>query len=136
MRVKAEWGTCSQTVSLDTHTLTLAYWNNVIAIGSGKGDIITLDAITGSRVTVLSGHTDEVNCVTSSSDGRSLVSGADDNTVKLWDIQTGGVVRTFLGHCHERNSGRSPNVLVGPGVKSRVQLAAIDCRSVACVLEG
>ena len=25
---------------------------------------------------------------------------------------------------------------MGPGVESRVQLAAIDCRSVACVLEG
>ena len=33
-------------------------------------------------------------------------------------------------------SGRSLNVLEGPGVESRVQLAAIDCRSVACVLEG
>ena len=95
---KAEWGTCSRTVSLDTCTLTLAYWNNVIAIGSEKGDIITLDAITGSRMTVLSGHTDEVRCVTFSSDERSLASGADDWTVKLWDLQTGGVVRTFLGH--------------------------------------
>jgi WD40 repeat protein len=83
---------------LDTRSLTLSYWNNVIAIGSEGGDIITLDAITGSRMAVLSGHTDEVNCVTFSSDGRSLASGADDKTVKLWDMQTGGVVRTFLGH--------------------------------------
>ena len=37
--------------------------------------------------------------------------------------------------CHERNSSWSPNVLVGPGVEKRVQLAAIGCRSVACVLE-
>ena len=27
-------------------------------------------------------------------------------------------------------------MLVGPGVEKQVQLAAIDCRSVACVLEG
>ena len=27
-------------------------------------------------------------------------------------------------------------MLVGPGVKNRVQLAVIDCCSVACVLEG
>ena len=27
-------------------------------------------------------------------------------------------------------------MLVGPGVENQVQLAAIDCRSVACVLEG
>ena len=95
---KAEWGTCSRTVLLDTHTLTLTYWNNVIAIGSEKGEITTLDGITGSRMAVLSGHTEQVNCVTFSSDGRSLASGADDMAVKLWDIQTGGVVRTFLGH--------------------------------------
>ena len=39
-------------------------------------------------------------------------------------------------YCHECNSGRSPNVLVGPRVKKQVQLAAIDCHSVACVLEA
>ena len=38
--------------------------------------------------------------------------------------------------CHERNSSWSPNVLVGPGVKKRVQQVAIDYCSVACVLEG
>ena len=95
---KTQWGTCSRTVLLDTRTQTLSYWNNIIAIGSESGDIITLDAITGSRIAILSEHTDEVRCVTFSSDGRSLASGGDDNTVKLWDMQTGGVVRTFLGH--------------------------------------
>ena len=95
---KTEWGTCSRTVLLDSRTRTLSYWNNVIAIGSVNGEIITLNAITGSRMTVLSGHTAEVSCVTFSSDGRSLASGANDNTVKIWDMQTGGVVRTFLGH--------------------------------------
>ena len=43
---------------------------------------------------------------------------------------------TAAAMCHKRNSDQSLNVLVGPGVESRVQLAAIDCRSVACVLEG
>ena len=33
-----------------------------------------------------------------SADGRSLVSGSIDKTVKLWDVQTGGVVETFYGH--------------------------------------
>ena len=95
---KAEWGTCSRTVLLDIAILTLSYWNNVIVIGSWGWSIIILDAITGSRKAILSGHTKGVRCVTFSSDGRSLASGADDSTIKLWDIQTGGVVRTFLGH--------------------------------------
>ena len=95
---RAEWGTCSRTVSLDTHVLALSYWNNTFAVGSGNKDIIILNAITGTQIAVLSGHTDQVNCLTFSSDGMSLVSGSDDDTVKLWDIQTGGVVKTFYGH--------------------------------------
>ena len=95
---RAEWGACSRTVLLGTTPKSLSYWNNVIAIGCDVGDIIVLDAITGSRITALSGHQHYVFCVTFSSDGRSLASGAYDKTVKLWDMQTGGVVRTFLGH--------------------------------------
>ena len=95
---RAEWGTCSRIVSLDRCIWSLSYWNSTIAVGSGNRDIIILDAITGSQMAVLSGHTDEVNCVTFSSDGRSLASGSDDETIKLWDVQTGGVVKTFHGH--------------------------------------
>ena len=46
----------------------------------------------------LSRCTDCVGSLAFSSDGRSLVSGSDDKTVKLWDIQTGGVVKVFTGH--------------------------------------
>ena len=54
--------------------------------------------ITGSQTAILSGHTDDVNSVTFSSDGKSLASGSDDKTVKLWDLQTGGAIKTFSGH--------------------------------------
>ena len=95
---EAEWGKCSRTVSLGSFTWALSYWNNTIAVGSEEGDIIILDAITGSKLAILSGHLQEVGCFTFSSDGRLLVSGSDDKTVKLWDVQTGGVVKTFYGH--------------------------------------
>jgi len=61
-------------------------------------DIIILNAITGSQTAVLSGHEGPVFSVAYSPDGISLVSGSLDNTVKLWDVQTGGVVKTFYGH--------------------------------------
>ena len=93
-----EWGTCSRTVSLDSPVKCLSYWNNTIAVGSWSKNIIILNAITGIKEAILSGHTDGVRSVTHSSDGRLLASGSDDKTVKLWDIQTGGVVKTFHGH--------------------------------------
>ena len=92
------WGACSRTVSLDTPTLALSYWNNTIAVGSKPGDTILLDAITGSQRAILSGHTGEINTLAFSPDGKSLVSGSDDQAVKLWDVQTGGVIKTFFGH--------------------------------------
>ena len=92
------WGKCSRTVLLGDCTWTLSYHNNTIAIGTGCGDIIILNAITGNQIAILSGHTDEVNSVMFSSDGTLLISGSDDKTVKLWDVQTGGVIKTFYGH--------------------------------------
>ena len=96
--VPVGWGVCSRTIPLSSRTLTLSHHGKSIAVGSGPGDIIIFDAITGSQLAVLSGHTREVNCIVFSSDGTSLVSGSDDRTVKLWDIQTGGIVKTFFGH--------------------------------------
>jgi len=93
-----QWGMCSRTVSLDYKPWALSYWNNTIAVGLQHRDIIIFNTITGTQTAVLSGHTDEVNNLTFSSDGGSLVSGSDDKTVKLWDVQTGGVVKTFSGH--------------------------------------
>ena len=94
----AGWSICSRTVSLGTKIYEISYLNDTVAVGSGHRDIIILDAITGTQKTILSGHTDEVWSVAFSSDGRSLVSGSVDKTVKLWDMQTGGAVMTFYGH--------------------------------------
>ena len=96
--VPAQWGACSHTVPLGEIVQTLSCYNNSIAIGSGSSDIIILDAVTGSQIAVLSGHTAWVPCLNFSSDGKSLVSGSGDKTVKLWDVQTGGVVKTFYNH--------------------------------------
>ena len=93
-----EWGTCSRTVSLGHLVYILSYHNNSVAVGSRSHDIIILDAITGSQIATLSGHTDWVRCLTFFPDGKSLVSGGGDKTIKLWDVQTGGVVKTFCGH--------------------------------------
>jgi len=96
--VSAGWGTCFRTVSLNDYLDGLSCWKDVIAIGLGSGSIIILNAITGIQVAILSGHTEWVTSLAFSPDGASLVSGSFDYTVKLWDMQTGGVVKTFQGH--------------------------------------
>jgi len=96
----AEWGACSRTISLDSIPMSLAYQKGAFAVGLYSGGIAVLDAITGSHVALLSGHTDSVRSLTFSLDGIFLVSGGDDNDVKLWDVQTGGVVRAFCGHTY------------------------------------
>ena len=96
--VPAGWGVCSRTTRLIGYVAALSCHNNSVAVGSEYGDIIILDAITGSQSAVLSGHTNVVKCIVFSSEGTSLVSGSHDMTVKLWDVQTGGIVKTFLGH--------------------------------------
>ena len=134
----AEWGACSRTVSLDNHSLTLAYWNNTIAVGSYSGDTIILDAITGSQMAVLSGHTDLVRSVAFSSDGKSLVSGSHDSTVKLWDVQTGGVVKTFHGDGEQflsvSISADCARIASGSGEK-RIYLWDIQTGECYCTIE-
>jgi WD40 repeat protein len=44
------------------------------------------------------GHTDEVMGIAVSSDGQYLATGSEDNTVKIWEIQTGNLARTLEGH--------------------------------------
>jgi len=94
----AGWGTCSRTVTLDHKPWTLMCWKDVIAVGLDSGEIITLDGITGIQTAILSGHSDKLRSLAFSPDGTSLVSGSYDKTVKLWDVQTGGVIKTFHGH--------------------------------------
>jgi serine/threonine protein kinase len=49
-------------------------------------------------VRTLTGHTDWVNSVSFSPDGRLLASGSVDKTIKLWRVSDGALVRTLTGH--------------------------------------
>ena len=101
----AQWGTCICTVFHVAGTSALTCWNNNIATaGPTLGNIIILDALTGSQTATLSGHTDYIYSLTYSSDGLYLISGSKDRTIKLWDVQTGGVIKTLCSYTQEANS--------------------------------
>ncbi|PXX37206.1 NACHT domain-containing protein [Undibacterium pigrum] len=46
----------------------------------------------------LHGHTSGVTSCAFSPDGHSLLSASDDNTLRLWDVATGTLLREFIGH--------------------------------------
>ena len=51
----------------------------------------------GQVLKVLEGHTGFVIAVAISSDGGKIVSGSDDNTVRVWSTETGKVLACLLG---------------------------------------
>ena len=49
----------------------------------------------GSEYNRLEGHTSYVYSVNFSADGKTLASGSSDNTIKLWNVETGEEIRTL-----------------------------------------
>ena len=59
-----------------------------------------LYAIETPEVYVQLGHTGPVMSIALSPDGRYLVSGSRDKTIKLWELSSGRELRTFTGHTY------------------------------------
>jgi len=57
-----------------------------------------------ARVRILSGHQNGVNCVAVTPDGLRIVSGSGDNTIVVWDLETGTQIHRFSGHQASVNS--------------------------------
>ncbi|MEH1959058.1 MAG: hypothetical protein V7L05_04040 [Nostoc sp.] len=63
----------------------------------GADKIIENVAI-GGQIHTLQGHSSWVKSVAFSPDGKTLASGNDDKTIKLWDVKTGAQIRTLQAH--------------------------------------
>ena len=56
------------------------------------------DTDTSKELALLKGHTGTVTCVAFSTDGKTLVSGSVDTTIRCWDTLTGKLKATLTGH--------------------------------------
>ena len=76
----------------------LAARNSVIASGGPEGIVRVWDARTGSRITKLVGHTDNIRDVLISQDGTTIVTASSDATVKVWSTIAGRCMFTLTMH--------------------------------------
>jgi WD40 repeat protein len=87
-----------------------------------KKDFIKIwDAKTGKLVTNLKGHTETVACLAWSTDGRKLISGSIDHSIRTWDTVTWRQIAVLTGHTHlVHDIAISPNALI-------LASASVDC---------
>ena len=65
---------------------------------SGWGQCLGGQCEEGGALRVLTGHEWGVLCVNFSKDGKYLVTGGDDSTVKVWNVAEGKIIENFKGH--------------------------------------
>jgi len=77
----------------------------------------------------LKGHKQQVFSVSYSTDGKTLASGSEDKTIKLWDVATGKEKATLNRHsalCLAYSPDGTTLVSVGGGVVKRAEITLWD----------
>ncbi len=71
--------------------------NRFLAVASTIG-IWIYDAVTLQEALLFAGNTNGISCVSLSLDGKTIASGNDDETIHLWDVDTGKLIKILPGH--------------------------------------
>ena len=79
------------------HISTFSSDGNTYLTKSGT-DIHVLDSKTNTSKHILKGHEDYIGCFAYSPDSKIIASGSHDQTLRLWDVNSGKHIRTLTGH--------------------------------------
>lgn len=88
---------------------------NILAIQNNV-NIELWNMITNEQIHTLTGHIQRLNTIVFSPDAKTLASGSDDNTIRLWDVDTGKLIRTLEGI--RGHSGPIKTVAFSPNAKT------------------
>jgi WD40 repeat protein len=67
--------------------------------GQGKEEYLKIwDAKTGKPLANLKGHTSQVNCLAWTADGKTLISGSSDSSIRTWNTTTWHQIAVCAGH--------------------------------------
>ncbi|MBI5184722.1 MAG: caspase family protein [Nitrospinae bacterium] len=80
----------------DHRSLTLTPDSGTVISGAGNGCLASWSTETGKKIHDFVGHTGDVFGVAVSPDGRYLVSGSVDQTVKLWEVASGKLLLSIF----------------------------------------
>lgn len=76
----------------------LSVGRNVLAVGCPEKTLRLYDPRTGSRVSKLVGHVDNIRSILIDDSGDTILSASADKTIKMWSIKGGRCMYTFTMH--------------------------------------
>lgn len=82
--------------SLATHHLRNL--NGKVFLTTRNGNIHLRDLTNGRQIRVFKGHSDRIDTLDFSPDGKYALSGSRDRSIRLWEIATGKMIQNFRGH--------------------------------------
>lgn len=116
----------------------------LLATGSGEpsrsGELKLWNAQTGAAVLeVKNAHSDTVQSVDFSGDSKSLVSGAADKFVKVWNVADGKLIKSFEGHTHQVlgvSLKRDGRIIASAGADASVKVWSLITGEVVRTIKG
>ncbi|MFE1171332.1 hypothetical protein [Streptomyces sp. NPDC058773] len=104
---------------------------------AARGSLLSADA--AFRANQFTGHTGFVNAVAHSPDGRTIATGSQDRTIKLWDARTHQLRGTLTGHTLGVSSlafSRDSHTLASGGDDRIVRLWNLRTQRTTAILSG